>query len=184
MGLHARYTGRVGSLQSPLHCQNCQAGTAHNAPPMSNLWRSQEVGHKVKSKDMKGPRSPPKLLQRVKQGLGQGRNSKPQKRGVRPDQRDETGAGTRAGVTAQPSERLGKEEAGVLKRRGGCPCKADHETQTMVAYPGTHHRSQVPACGSGCGSCSHSLESNVGQGVLGQVWVGADQMSNRGHTCK
>lgn len=53
-----------------------------------------------------------------------------------------------------------------------------------MAYPGTHHSSRVPACGSGYESCSHSPESNEGQGVLGQAWVGAGLRSSPGHTHK
>lgn len=137
MGPRAHYTGRVGSHRSRLRCQSCRAGTVHSALPTSSLWRSQQAGHKVRSKNRKRPRppdsvdhrAPPKLLRRVKQALGQERESKPQQRGRRSRYRDGTGAGAGAWVTALPEGSLREEEARVLEKKRS-PHKAGTEAQS------------------------------------------------------
>lgn len=56
------------------------------------------------------------------------------------------------------------------------------EASGLAAHPGTHRRSRAPACGSGCGSCSHSPANSGGRGGRGPAWEGAGLMSSPGHT--
>ena len=46
------------------------------------------------------------------------------------------------------------------------------EASGLAAHPGTHRRSQAPACGSGCGSCSHSPVNSGGRGGRGPRGTG------------
>lgn len=132
----------------PLHWQGRQPPEPVALPKLPGRHRSQcsphvqsvesqQAGHKVRSKNRKRPRppdsvdhrAPPKLLRRVKQALGQERESKPQQRGRRSRYRDGTGAGAGAWVTALPEGSLREEEARVLEKKRS-PHKAGTEAQS------------------------------------------------------